>query len=66
MKKSIPKVGDRLIVHGMTHHKSIVESIEWNDDVYDWQVNLDWGEHGRSRVLLHDEHTVWIKYNDVN
>lgn len=64
--KTPPNVGDRLVVHGLNNFVSIVRSVEWNKLTYDWQINLDWGIHGQSRVWLHDEDTVWFRYSASN
>jgi hypothetical protein len=66
MPDNLPNIGDRIIVHGMRHFQSVVHSIEWSDEISDWQINLDWGEHGRSRVWLRDENSVWFRYTSSN
>lgn len=64
--QNLPKIGDRLVVHGMTTFKSIVSSIEWDLQKYDWRIELDWQENGKSRVWAHDEHIVWYRWNTNN
>ena len=62
----LPAVGDRIVVHGMNHFICVVESVEWNKEVADWKIKLDWGIHGQSRVWLHDEDTIWFRYSTTN
>lgn len=67
MKNSmLPAIGDRVVVHGIRHVSCVVHSIEWNNEAADWQINLDWGTHGRSRVWCHDENRIWFRYLSSN
>lgn len=59
------KVGDRLIIHGLPF-AAYVERIEEDLATASTIIYLDWKEHGKSRVYLHDEHKVWAKYSNVN
>ena len=58
------KIGDRVVVSGMSQTVT-VESItkELGDRV---KIGLDWGEHGKSHVMLHDEGSVWFRYSKAN
>ncbi len=58
-------VGDRLIVHGCPE-VAIVEKVEQDDKTKSWVYYLDWGALGKSRVMSHDEGTVWRLYNEIN
>jgi hypothetical protein len=64
--KQPPKIGERLVVHGMSRFAALVESVEWNADSNDWLIRLDWGNHGKSRVWLHDEGKIWKKWMELN
>lgn len=56
------KIGERIVVQGMPQ-AAFVESIE-NADGGRVIIHLDWKEFGKSRVYLHDEGTVWIRYSE--
>jgi len=56
------RVGERLVVHGWRDFPAYVERIE-HDTAGNTLIFLDWGEHGKSRVYLHDENKVWYRYN---
>jgi hypothetical protein len=58
---SLPEVGERIIVHGLTQHVAKVSSLVWDHAVHDFVMELDWGELGASRVKLHDENKVWYR-----
>ncbi len=57
------QIGDRLIVQGM-HFPAYVERIEYDASTDRTTLYLDWREHGKSRVFLHDEGKVWELYED--
>ncbi len=59
------KIGDRLVVQGM-QFPAYVEQIEEEPSTARTILHLDWKEHGKSRVYLHDENVVWFKYNSNN
>lgn len=58
-------IGDRLVVQG-SPFPAYVESIEEDPTTASTVIRLDWKEHGKSRVYLHDENKVWYKYTDAN
>jgi len=64
--KQHPKVGERIVIHGMSDFVARVESVEWNIESSDWVIRLDWGIHGKSRVWLHDEGKIWKKWMELN
>jgi hypothetical protein len=59
------QIGDRLVVQGMPF-PAYVEAIEEDADTASTIIHLDWKEHGKSRVYLHDEGKVWYRYSDAN
>ena len=59
------KVGDRLVVQGRPE-PAFVERIEEELETASTILHLDWKEHGKSRVYLHDEHKVWYRYSEAN
>jgi hypothetical protein len=59
------KVGDRLVVQGMAL-PAYIERIEEEPSTARTILHLDWKEHGKSRVYLHDEGKIWFKYSDAN
>jgi len=59
------QVGDRLVVQGMSL-PAYVERIEEETGTDRTIIFLDWREHGKSRVYLHDENKVWYKYTGSN
>jgi hypothetical protein len=63
--KTLPKVGDRIIVYGITK-KAKVESILWDSTSFDWIIKLDWGDFGNSKVKLHDENKIWYRWSETN
>jgi hypothetical protein len=60
------KIGDRLVVNGMSHLKSVVSNIVYDESIARTRITLDWGEHGFSNVYLDDENVVWYKYSESN
>lgn len=59
------KVGDRLVVKSMLF-PAYVESIEHEESTARTILHLDWKEHGKSQVYLHDENKIWYKYVSNN
>lgn len=59
------KIGDRLVVQGSAF-AAYVERIEEDPSTASTIIHLDWKEHGKSRVYLHDENKVWHLYLNVN
>ena len=59
------KVGDRLVVQGMPF-PAYIERIEEDPSTASTILHLDWREHGKSRVYLHDENKVWYKYANAS
>lgn len=62
----LPKLGDRIVVHGIRHIMVKVSKIEWNEHEARYVIALDWGEHGTSKVYDHDEGKTWYRYNDAS
>lgn len=58
-------IGDRLVVQG-SPFPAYVERIEEDPSTARTILHLDWKEHGKSRVYLHDENKVWYKYSNAN
>lgn len=59
------KIGDRLVVQSMPF-PAFVERIEVEEGTDRTILHLDWKEHGKSQVFLHDENSVWYKYTSNN
>lgn len=59
------QVGDRLVVYSQPF-PAYVERIEVDEKTGDTLIFLDWKEHGKSRVYLHDENSVWYRYGTNN
>ena len=59
------QVGDRLVVQQMPF-AAYVERIETDQTTGVTTLFLDWREHGKSRVYLHDENNTWYKYTANN
>lgn len=59
------QVGDRLVVQG-SQFPAFVERIEFDPKTASTVIHLDWKEHGKSRVYLHDENKIWFKYTNAN
>jgi len=57
------KKGDRLIVQGMPF-PAYVESVWFDSETNRTVIELDWREHGKSKVYGHDEDKTWIKYSE--
>lgn len=55
------KIGDRLVVQS-SPFPAYVESIWYDPETARTVINLDWREHGKSKVYLHDEGNTWITY----
>lgn len=65
--KPPPKVGDAIVVKGAFAHLPVkVERVVYEFENARTRINLDWGEHGKSRVFAHDEGTVWLRAGDCN
>jgi len=64
--KTLPNIGDILVIHGMSGFKATVESVEWSNTDMDWSIGLDWGVYGKSRVWARDENEVWYRLSTSN
>ena len=62
--KNLPYVSEGIVVHGMLDRPAKVSSLRWDDTFFDWIIELDWGEHGKSRVKFHDEDKVWYRLSN--
>lgn len=56
------RIGERLIVSGVFYAKAIVSAVVWDETTLRYEITLDWGEHGISRVYCHDENKVWERW----
>lgn len=68
------KVGDRIKVGSWevpVHIKRIYHIDAYGNEVFEFEavstvLELDWKEHGVSKVFLHDENKSWAKYQYLN
>ena len=60
--EKLPKVGERIIVYGLTEYHSFVKNVEWYAKDHDHLIILDWGGHGTSRVWARDKDKVWYPW----
>lgn len=70
-------VGDRIVVSGFDIPVFITKVYFENDDgeeVFEFEASrkmlaLKWGkngEHGKSKVAMHDQDKIWFVYRDLN
>lgn len=59
-------IGERLIVQGITYAEARVESVRYLPSEDRWEIVLDWGEHGKSKVYDTDENKTWFRFNKAN
>jgi hypothetical protein len=59
------KIGERVIVNHCSF-PAYVEKIKPEDEAGRIEITIDWKEHGKSRVYLHDEGSTWVRYSTVN
>lgn len=59
------QIGDRLVVQGLPF-PAYVERVEYEPTTDRTIIHLDWKEHGKSRVYLHDENKTWHKFLALN
>lgn len=59
------RVGDRIVVYDMPHQARIA-SFSHDEATGRVRINLDWGQHGKSRVFLHDEGEIWHRHIEPN
>lgn len=64
--KNLPNISERIIVYGIREHVARVSSLKWDDTFFDWIIELDWGELGKSYVKFHDEEKTWYRISDKN
>lgn len=57
------RIGERLVVQGMPF-PAYVDNIEYDAATDRTTILLDWKEHGKSRVYLHDENKTWVRYSE--
>lgn len=60
------KIGERLVVMGLKEYPAIVEKVWFDQETDRTVIELDWGEHGKSRVYAHDENKSWYRYTNSN
>jgi hypothetical protein len=58
-------VGDRLVVSKMPF-PAYIEKIEYDAKTDRTIIFLDWKEHGKNQVYLHDENKTWFKFSFNN
>lgn len=59
------KIGDRLVVCGLPY-PAFVEKVWYDSETARTVIELDWKEHGKSKVFDHDENNLWYKYDETN
>lgn len=59
------KIGDRIVVQGLAF-QAHVEKIWYDQETDRTVIELDWREHGKSKVYAHDENKTWFKYTTAN
>lgn len=64
--KSPPRVGDAVVVDCLAHFTAKVERVVYEFENARTRIDLDWGEHGKSRVFAHDEGKIWRRVEDFN
>lgn len=62
----LPKIGERIVVHGITEHVAKVSAVTWLANEARYRIDLDWGEHGTSKVYDTDEDNVWYRFSSSN
>lgn len=62
----LPRIGDRIVVHGMTNYIAKVSAITYLASEVRYQIDLDWGEYGTSKVYDTDEGNVWYRFSSSN
>lgn len=50
----------------MTGFKVEVRLVRWIQKEVDWEIQLDWGDYGSSRVWARDEGDIWVRWIDLN
>lgn len=60
------KIGDRLVVQGLKDFPAYVEKIWFDQESNRTVIELDWCEHGKSRVYDYDENKTWYRYSNSN
>jgi hypothetical protein len=65
MSKKSLEVGDRIIVMGRPEVAKVSE-IKWSKKDFRYEIIVDWGAFGKSRVWDTDEGKVWRKYTESN
>lgn len=59
-------VGERVIVQGIMYAEAHVKEVNWLAKEHRWEIILDWGEHGTSKVYDTDENNVWYRYQTAS
>lgn len=65
-KKNELKIGDQIVVHSMSHYKTVVDAIQYDASTDRVQITLDWGQFGKSTVYGHDEGSSWHRLENFN
>ena len=60
------EIGERLIVSGIMYAKAIVSDVKYVEKEARWEISLDWGEFGTSKVYDYDEGKTWYKFSSCS
>ena len=60
------RVGDRVTVCGWETMTVFVKMVTYRSSEARWEILLDWGSHGTSKVFDCDEGKTWNRYNHLN
>ena len=66
MHKTLPKVGDTVIVDATPNFPAKVSRVTNESETARTRIDLDFGVLGKSRVYAHDEGRVWHRIEDFN
>jgi hypothetical protein len=64
--KTLPNIGDILMVHGISEFKARVAIVTWSPKDSDYLISLDWDKYGSSRVWARDENKIWYRLSINN
>lgn len=60
------EIGERLIVQGIMYARAVVSEVKYLENEARWEIVLDWGEFGKSKVYDHDEGKVWYRFKSCS
>ena len=64
--KTLPNIGDILVIHGMSEFKVRVATVTWSPKDSDYFISLDWEKYGSSRAQARDENKIWYRLSTNN